>query len=98
MNSGANFFNATYGILVVNASNTCMAWDCRNLHGTGKYKGGLEHVGVVILLSDTTKSGFKKYKAQVRDGILQGDSLLWYPRSCHPGEEDEEEEDIDDED
>jgi hypothetical protein len=40
---GASFYNADYGIQVVNASNTCVAWDRSDLHGTGQYEEGLEH-------------------------------------------------------
>ena len=97
MNSGASFVNATYGIRVVNASNTCVGWDRRNLHGTGKYEGGLEHVGIAILLGDSTKSGWEKYKAQVRDGTLEGDGLLWYPGSGDEDEDEDEDEDMDEE-
>lgn len=88
MDSGASFYNATYGIRVVNASNTCVTWDRSNLHGTGRYEEELEHIGIAILLSDTTKRGWEKYKQLVRSGELPRDSLLWEPRS---EDEDEDE-------
>jgi len=85
MDSGASFYNATYGIRVVNASNTCVVWNRSNLHGTGKYEDRLEQIGIAILLSDTTKRCWEKYKVQVKSGELPKDSLLW-----EPGSEDED--------
>jgi len=42
---------AAYGLRILNASNTCVAWDRRELHGTGRYEAGLEHIGIAILMS-----------------------------------------------
>jgi hypothetical protein len=86
MDSGASFYNATYGISVVNASNTCVVWNRSNLHRTGKYEDGLEQIGIAILLSDTMKQCWEKYKVLVKSGELPKDSLLW-----EPGSEDEDE-------
>jgi hypothetical protein len=61
------------------------------LHGTGRYKGGLAHVGLAILLSSNTKRTWEKYQARVRDGAMQEDDLLWYPGSGDEEESDDEE-------
>src|SRR5271154_5813027 len=79
--SGGSFFNATYGIRIVNGANTCVGWDRTLLHGTGRYESGLEHVGLAILLSSNTKHTWENYQARVRDGTMQEDGLLWYPGS-----------------
>jgi hypothetical protein len=89
--SGASFFNATYGIRVVNSRNTCVGWDRTLLHGTGRYEGGLAHVGLAILLSSNTKRTWEKYQAHVRDGTMQEDDLLWYPGSGDEEDSDDEE-------
>ena len=59
--SGASFFIATYGIRVVNSGNTHVGWDRTLLHGTGRYEGGLAHLGLAILLSSNTKRTWEKY-------------------------------------
>jgi hypothetical protein len=76
--AGASFFISSYGIRIVNASNTCVAWNLNHLHGTGYYEKGLEHVGITILLSKFTETSWEKYKKAVQDGILQGEGLHWY--------------------
>src|SRR5271170_5399199 len=65
-----------HGIRVVNSCNTCVGWDRTLLHGTGRYEGGLVHVGLAILLSSNTKRTWEKYQARVRDGTMQEDDLL----------------------
>ena len=62
----------------MNSVNTCMGWDRTLLHGTEGYEGGLEHVGLAILLSSNTKRAWDNYQARVRDGMMQEDDL-WYP-------------------
>jgi hypothetical protein len=76
--SGGSFFMAAYGLRILNASNTCVAWDRRELHGTGRYEAGLEHIGIAILLSKDTETSWRDYKARVLNGELQEDNLLWY--------------------
>lgn len=75
--SGASFFVSQYGLRIINASNTCVAWDVSKPHGTGWYEGGVKHIGIAILLSKVTQSSWQKYKQKVNDGDLLGDSLLW---------------------
>ena len=75
--SGASFFVSQYGLRIINASNTCVAWDVSKPHGTGWYEGGVKHIGIAILLSKATQSSWQKYKQKVNDGDLLGDSLLW---------------------
>ena len=65
----------------LNGANTCVGWDRTLLHGTGRYEGGSEHVGLAILLGSNTKRVWENYQARVRDGIMQEDDLLWYPGS-----------------
>jgi len=51
---------------------------CLTGHGTGRYKGGLEHVGLAILLSSNTKRwAWDNYQAHVRDGMMQEDDLRY---------------------
>ena len=75
--AGASLFISSYGIRIVNASNTCVAWNLDDLHGTGYYEEGLD-VGVTILLSKFTETSWEKYKKAVQDGILEGEGLHWY--------------------
>jgi len=73
--SGGTFSNGTSDIRVVNTSNRCVTWNHTQLHGTGRYKEGLENVRVDILLNEVTQRGWEKYKAKVREGKLPGDDL-----------------------
>ena len=74
--SGASFFVSQYGLRIINASNTCVAWDVSKPHGTGWYEGGVKHIGIATLLSKATQLTWQKYKQKVKDGDLQGDDLL----------------------
>jgi hypothetical protein len=76
--TGASFFVADYGLRIINASNTCVAWHLNHYHGTGVYEDGLEHVGIAILLSKHTETSWKKFKKAVEDGIIPDGKLDWY--------------------
>ena len=77
--ASASFFISSYGLQIVNASNTCIAWILDNFHDTGYYEKGLEHVGIAILLSKYSKTSWKKYRTAAADGTLQDEARLdWF--------------------
>ena len=49
-----------------------------HFHGTGMYRDGLKHVGIVILLSKDTQLTWNQYKEKVLRHELGEDNLLWY--------------------
>ena len=75
----------------LNGANTYVGWDRTLLHGTGRYEGGSEHVGLAILSGSNTKRAWENYQARVRDGMMQEDDLRWYPGSGDEEESDDEE-------
>jgi len=81
LESGASFFISDYGLRIVNASNTFVAWDISLWHGTGWYDTWLSHCGIATLLSRATEKSWKDYQAKVMQGELKNGDLLWYPEN-----------------
>jgi hypothetical protein len=76
--AGGSFFIADYGLRIINASNTCVAWHLNLYHGTGIYEDGLEHVGIAMLLSKHTETSWKKFQKAVKNGLVPDGKLDLY--------------------
>jgi hypothetical protein len=75
--SGASFFISSYGIRIINSSNSMTAWRMDDWHGTGCYYDNLSHVGLSLLLSKSIQTVWYKYLSKLQSGELGEGDLLW---------------------
>ena len=76
MEYGANFFISDYGLRIVNSENVCVIWNISLFHGTSWYYDGLEHIGIVFVLSPTTEIAWKDYKDRVKKGEIEDGFII----------------------
>jgi hypothetical protein len=75
--SGASFYISSYGIRIINSSNSMTGWRVSDWHGTGWYYNNLSHVGLSLLLSRSIQTAWENYKSKLESGELAEGDLLW---------------------